>query len=44
MRKRRNERKAARLARMLVVLDTTACERRGWRPRPRAHRAAVGRA
>jgi len=42
MRKRRNERKAARLARMLVVLDTTACERRGWRRR-RVHRAAVGR-
>jgi hypothetical protein len=42
MRRRRNERKAARLAQMLVVLDTTACERRGWRRR-RVHRAAVGR-
>jgi hypothetical protein len=42
MRRRRQERKAARLARMLVALDTTACERRCWRRR-RVHRAAIGR-
>src|SRR4030095_11999701 len=33
MRRRRQERKAARLARMLVALDCNACEQRGWRPR-----------
>jgi hypothetical protein len=41
MRRRRQERKAARLARMLVALDCTACEQRAWRPRPRAQVAAV---
>jgi hypothetical protein len=40
MRRRRRERK---LARMLVSLDTTACEQRRWRRR-RVHRVAVGRA
>jgi hypothetical protein len=44
MRRRRRERKAARLARMLVTLDCTACEQRGWRPRPRAQFAAVSAA
>jgi len=42
MRKRRQERKAARLARLLVSLDDAAREERPWwRPR-RAQRAALG--
>ncbi|HUK94165.1 MAG TPA: hypothetical protein VLU96_03825 [Gaiellaceae bacterium] len=41
MRKRRQERKAARLARVLVALDDTARSRRSWQPR-RVHRAALG--
>jgi len=44
MRRRRQERKAARLARLLVSLDCAACEQRGWRPRPRAQLAAVSAA
>jgi hypothetical protein len=40
--KRRRDRKAARLARLLLVLDDEARQTRSWRPR-RAHRAALGR-
>jgi len=40
VRKRRQERKAARLARLMVSLDETARELRPWRPRPRAQFAA----
>ena len=40
MSKRRLERKAAKLARMLVALDDEARETRQWRPR-RASRAAL---
>jgi hypothetical protein len=43
VRRRRQERKAARLARMLVALDGAACEQRPWRPR-RAQPAALGTA
>jgi hypothetical protein len=39
--KRRRERKALKLARMLVALDDEARVARPWRPR-RAHRAALG--
>jgi hypothetical protein len=39
--KRRRERKALKLARMLVALDDEARETRRWRPR-RAYRAALG--
>jgi hypothetical protein len=35
MRKRRSERKALKLARMLVALDDEARETRPWRPRHR---------
>jgi hypothetical protein len=41
MRKRRNERKAAKVARMLVSLDDAARQVRPWRPR-RVQFAAVG--
>jgi hypothetical protein len=41
MRKRRRDRNAAKLARLLVSLDDAARETRPWRPR-RAHRAALG--
>jgi hypothetical protein len=41
--KRRKERKALKLARMLVALDDEARETRSWRPR-RAQRAALGTA
>jgi hypothetical protein len=41
MSKRRRERKAVKLARMLVELDDEAREARRWRPR-RAQRAALG--
>ena len=43
MSKRRLERKAAKLARLLVALDDEARESRSWRPR-RAQRAALGTA
>jgi len=43
MRRRRQERKAARLARLLVALDRAACEQRPWRPR-RAQPAALNAA
>jgi len=33
VRRRRQERKAARLARLLVALDGAACEQRLWLPR-----------
>jgi hypothetical protein len=39
--KRRRERKAMKLARLLVALDDEARETRSWWPR-RAHRAALG--
>ena len=39
--KRRQERKAVKLARLLVALDDEAKGARMWRPR-RAQRAAVG--
>jgi hypothetical protein len=41
VRKRRRNRKATALARLLVSLDDAAREARPWRPR-RAHRAALG--
>ena len=41
MRKRRNERKAAKVARMLVSLDDEARQVRHWRPR-RVQFAAIG--
>jgi hypothetical protein len=41
MRKRRRNRKAMSLARLLVSLDDAAREARPWRPR-RVHRAALG--
>jgi hypothetical protein len=41
MRKRRRNRKALSLARLLVSLDDCAREARPWRPR-RVHRAALG--
>jgi hypothetical protein len=41
--KRRRERKAVRLARLLVALDDEARETRPWHPR-RTHRAALGTA
>jgi len=40
--KRRRERKAVKLARLLVALDDQARETRPWRPR--RHRAALGTA
>jgi len=39
-RRRRQERKALKIARLLVSLDNEACASRPWRPR-RAHRAAL---
>jgi hypothetical protein len=41
VRKRRKDRKALKLARMLVALDDEARETRRWRPR-RVYRAALG--
>src|SRR4051794_10327289 len=41
LRRRRQERKAARLARLLVALDASACEQRPWRPRRASSRASV---
>jgi hypothetical protein len=41
MRKRRNERKAAKLARLLLSLDDAARETRSWRPR-RTQLVALG--
>jgi hypothetical protein len=43
MRRRQNERKATRLARVLVSLDDAARENRPWRPR-RAQLAALSAA
>jgi hypothetical protein len=44
MRRRRTERKALRLARLLASLECEACEQRAWRPRPRAQFAAFSAA
>jgi hypothetical protein len=41
MGKRRRDRNAAKLARLLVALDDAARDSRPWRPR-RVHRAALG--
>jgi len=41
LRNRRQERKAARLARLLLALDSMACAERPWRPR-RVARLSVG--
>jgi hypothetical protein len=41
--RRREERRAAELARLLVALETMACAERPWRPR-RVLRAALGSA
>jgi hypothetical protein len=41
MRRRRRNRKATSLARLLISLDEAARETRSWRPR-RVHRAALG--
>jgi hypothetical protein len=42
--RRRQGRKAARLARLLVALDAAACEQRSWPLRPRPRLASVSAA
>jgi hypothetical protein len=41
LRNRRRERQAERLARLLLALDSMACDARPWRPR-RVMRLSVG--
>jgi hypothetical protein len=41
--RRKREREAVKLARVLVTLDRAAAERRGWRAPPTARNASLGR-
>jgi hypothetical protein len=41
--RRKREREAVKLARVLVTLDRAAVERRGWRAPPASRPASLGR-